>query len=516
MGEILLAGGAVLDGTGRPARREDVLIRGDRIVAIGVGERSPDWEVIDCAGLHVAPGFLDAHSHGDHEVRQNLPHKVKQGVTTEVVGNCGISIFPARAGCRQTNGERFGDDVDLPGAAAYLAGLETSGTRLNVAALTGNGTLREFIMGTRADSPNEEEFQAMERVLEECLEAGSLGLSTGLNILPSSFASTAEVIRLCGVVRTHGAYYTTHMRDYKFRVWEAIDEAIEIGRRADVPVQISHLQVVGQKNWAKLDGALERIERARASGLDIAMDAYPYLAGSCSLIQFLPGWCQEGGVPRLLERLASAAHRDRIARETDDNMANTWDDLVVSDVRTAANRTCVGKSIARLAAERDAPARLTAMNLLREEDGYVYVISFNNNEANLRRVLTHPLTSLITDGLVTEGLSHPRTFGAYPAFLGEYVREKRWMTLEEAIVKTSAGAARRFGFRGRGVLEAGGFADVVVFDAETIGTEADYQHPEREPRGIVHVLVNGVFAVRGGALTEARAGRPIRHVATAR
>jgi len=516
MREILLAGGAILDGTGRPARREDVLIRGDRIAAMGVWERSPDWEVIDCTGLHVTPGFLDVHSHGDHEVRQHLPHKLKQGVTTEVVGNCGISIFPARAGCRQTNGERFGDDVDLPGAAAYLAGLETSGIRLNAAAFTGNGTLREFIMGTRADPPSEDEFRAMERVLEECLEAGSLGLSTGLNILPGSFASTAEVIRLCGVVRKHGAYYATHMRDYRFRVWEAIDEAIEIGRRADVPVQISHLQVVGQKNWEKLDGALARIERARGEGLDIAMDAYPYLAGSCSLIQFLPGWCQEGGVPRLLEWLAWPAQRDRIARETDDYMANTWDDLVVSDVGTSANRACVGKSLARIAAERDAPAPLTAINLLREEDGYVYVISFNNNEANLRRVLTHPLTSVITDGLITEGLSHPRTFGTYPAFLGEYVREKRWLTLEEAIVKTSAQAARRFGFRGRGVLEAGGFADVVVFDAETIGTDADYQRPEHDPRGIIHVLVNGEFAVRGGALTEARAGRPLRHAAPAR
>jgi N-acyl-D-amino-acid deacylase len=282
-----------------------------------------------------------------------------------------------------------------------------------------------------------------------------------------------------------------------------------VARAAEVSLQISHMQVVGQKNWQKLAVALEHVERAWREGLDTAMDAYPYLAGCCSLVQLLPQWCQIGGIPELLNRVASPATRNRIARETDDQMSNTWDDIVVCD----ENKSLAGKSIAFIAAERGANSSETALDLLVEKEGHVFIISFNNNEENLRRVLTHPLTSVISDGFVLKGNSHPRTYGTYPTFLGEYVRDKGWMSLPEAIVKTSALAAKRFQLRGRGTLARGNHADIVVFDPSRIGTRSDYTKPAQDPEGIHYVLVNGRVAVRDGQLTSERAGMPLRAAA---
>jgi dihydroorotase/N-acyl-D-amino-acid deacylase len=325
--------------------------------------------------------------------------------------------------------------------------------------------------------------------------------------MPSSFADRDEVVRLCQRLTAHDGIYATHMRDYKFKILEALDEALSVARLANVPVQVSHMQVVGKKNWAKLDGALDLIEKNLKSGVDVAMDAYPYLAGCCSLIQFLPDWCQSGGVPRLLERLGSPATRSSIASETDAYMSNSWDDLVISEVRTLANQSKIGKSIAKIAAEQGRQPELTAVDLLREEEGNVHVISFNSNEENLRTILTHPLTSVVTDGFVMEGTSHPRTFGTYPKFLGEYVRNKRWLTIEEAVRKTSTLPAQRFRLRDRGSLKPGSFADVTIFSGDRIGSDADYSNPKRDPQGIYHVLVNGQFGVRDGRLTDQLAGR---------
>jgi len=517
MRAILLKNGTVIDGLGRAPVRADVLINGDKIAGIGNIPESHDLEIVNCDGLVIAPGFIDVHSHSDKEILQHLPNKILQGVTTEIVGNCGYSLFPTHPnpeGVRLT-GEIF-DGEPAEGMATtedYFVAVEEVSSLLNVAALTGHVALRIYVMEMRREVPSPDEMKIMKRVLSSCLETGSIGFSTGLNCLPSSFAGSDELINLCQTLGEHKGIYTTHMRDYKFKVVEAVDEAITVARTADVPLQVSHMQVVGKKNWHRLDLALEKIEEARASGVDVAMDAYPYLAGSCSLIQFLPEWCQAGGIPALLTNLASPGKYKRIAAETDAYMSNTWDDLMVCEVRSTGNRTLIGKSIQRIADERDKPAPETALDLLSEEEGYVYLISFNSSEENLKKVLTHPLTSIITDGMVMEGGTHPRTFGTYPKFLGEYVREKRWMKLEEAIVKSSALAARRFRLDRRGTLENGGWADIVVFDAEKIGTKSDYDNPGQDPEGINHVIINGRFGVRDGELTSEKAGMALRHKA---
>jgi N-acyl-D-aspartate/D-glutamate deacylase len=301
------------------------------------------------------------------------------------------------------------------------------------------------------------------------------------------------------------------MRDYKFRVLEAVEEALDLGRRTGVKVEISHLQVVGSKNWDKQDRVLELIENAARDGVEVGVDAYPYMAGSASITQLLPDWCLEGGIPAMLEHLESKATFDRIARETDDYMANTWSDIVVCHTAEGASSGLHGRSIQEIADGRGRPAVDTALHLLQEQKGIVWIISFNQSEENLRKVLTLARTSIITDGVVSSGLSHPRTFGTYPKFLGEYVRDKRWLSLEEAIVKTGARASRHFGLRGRGTLQVGNWADVVVFDPERIGTRSDYQKPDQDPEGIRLVLVNGRIAVRDGALTGVHAGQALRH-----
>lgn len=516
MKRTLLTNATIVDGTGGPAYSASLLIEDDRIAATGVIDPSIEAETFDCSGLHIAPGFIDVHSHADMEVLARKPNKLLQGVTTEVIGNCGFSLYPTLPNMPKMTGEIFdGEPVEgMASAGHYFAALETAKPVLNVAALTGHSALRVYAMRMRSDLPSEEDFAVMEKALHASLQAGSLGFSTGLNCGAASFSNTDELVRLCGPVRRHGAYYTTHMRDYKFKVIQAVEESIEVGRRAGVPVQISHMQVVGQKNWHRLDAALELIESAHRSGLDIHMDAYPYLAGSCSLLQFLPKWCQDGGATGLLRELADPAKFDRIAKETEEGLANTWDDIIICGLKHLGARSLIGKSIQRVAEDRGLPPSTMAMTLIREQDGDVFIISFNNNEDNLRKVLTHPLNSVITDGFVLEGgLSHPRTFGTYPKFLGEYVRDKRWLPLEEAIVKTSAQAARRFQFHNRGLIAPGNFADLVVFDYSKIGTQADYSDPARDPEGIRHVIVNGCFGVRDGRLTGEAAGRPLRHQA---
>ena len=511
---MILANGTVVDGSGDAARKANVLVQGDTIGEVGAIEPSGDWETIDCSGLHVAPGFIDVHSHGDQEVLDHLPNKVLQGVTTEIVGNCGFSLFPTHPnpGGERLTGELF-DGEPTEGMAdtdAYFSALAGRRSRVNVAALTGHSALRMFVMKARREA-REPELTQLEQALDNCLASGSIGLSSGLNCIPGAFAEFHELARLCHVVKKHNAFYTSHLRDYKFKVVEAVDEALELGRATGAPVQLSHLQVVGKKNWHQLDAVLDHVDRAHRDGLDVAMDAYPYLAGSCSLTQLLPSWSLEGGIPGLLQRLATSGDYERIGAETDDGMSNTWDDIVICQVGTGRTEGIVGRSVARISAERDRRAAHVALDLLQEYSGDVRIISINNNEDNLKSVLTHALSMVITDGLVMEGISHPRTFGTYPKFLGEYVREKKWMSLEQAIVKTSALAAQRFRLQGRGAVKARHFADLVVFDAGTIGTTSNYDHPRRDPEGVRHVLVNGRCVVRDGKLTDELPGGAIRH-----
>ena len=516
--EFLLENATVVDGSGSPAVAASILVRDGKIAeVIPSGADLPALPSIACTGLVIAPGFVDVHAHSDYEVIEGRTNKILQGVTTEIVGNCSYSLFPMTPA---SNLKQLGSVYeDLPAltmlsAGDYFAAVETARPLLNVAALTGHSALRSFVIGMERRPPSASEQNDMERLLEQSLDEGSIGFSTGLNLLPCSFAGFDELVLLCRVLKRHGAYYTTHMRDYKFRVVEAVQEALRLAEESGAPVQLSHVQVVGKKCWRHLDTILELVDDAARRGIDAGMDAYPYLAGSCSIVQLLPEWCQDGGLQSLLDCLASPAQRDRIARETEDNMSNTWSDIVISGVHAAAGHPLLGKSVEDIALARGVPARDTAMDLLAEQDGHLQIISFNSRDENLRKVLSHPLTSVCTDSHVAKGLSHPRTFGTYPTLLSKYVRDLKWMRLEEAIVKTSALPARRFRLQGRGRIAAGNWADLVVFDAARIGTRSDHSSPAEPPHGIRMVLVNGEIVVDNGKLTGARPGVALRHSAS--
>lgn len=509
---ILLQNGTVIDGTGAAAQAAAVLIDGAKVKEVGQIVATPDMEVIDCTGLVICPGFIDVHSHADLEILQHRSEKVRQGVTSEVVGNCGFSLFPTlpRQGLSPTfnifeaRGEKEWED-----AGAYFADVEAARSYTNVAALTGHSTLRAHVSGVRAGKLDAAEQQRAEAALARCLEQGSIGLSTGLNEAPGGYGDIDELVALCAVVRQYGAFYTSHLRDYKFHFVEAVEEALEIGRRADVAVQLSHLQAAGRKNWDKMDPVLEAIDRAVAEGVDVGVDAYPYVAGSCNITQLLPLWCMEGGAGGLLERLADAELRPRIAAETEENMSNDWQDILIGAVE--GKDELVGKTVQDVADQRGIAGAQAAIDLLLENNGVVTIVSFNQSDENLRKVLTHPCTSIITDGLVTQGKPHPRTFGTYVKFLGEYVRDKGWLSLEEGVRKSTGLPAQRFGLEGRGVVAAGNWADLVVFSAEQIGTKATYQEPDLPPEGIQHVFVNGEWVLRQGALQEELAGQPLRN-----
>ena len=511
---ILLHNGIVVDGSGQPSQPGSVMIRDQTIESVGDITPTPDVEVVDCSGWVIAPGFIDVHSHADLEVMEHRPEKVLQGVTTEVVGNCGFSLFPAIPASNlaptfeifSRRGDRKWQD-----AAAYFDDLETSESYTNVAALTGHSTLRAGVSGMRAGKLDAAEQREVEKRLAACLEQGSIGLSTGLNEVPSSYGDFDELVKLCRVVKQYNAFYTSHLRDYKFHILEAVGEALDLGRQTKVPVQISHLQAAGYKNWGKMDDVLQLIDRAHAEGVDVAIDAYPYLAGSANLTQILPIWSQEGGSEKLLQRLREQDTYQQIAAETEGDLANRWQDIYLASMTNPDQQDLVGKTIQQIADDRGCSGIAAALDLLLENDATVMIVSFNQSEENLRKVLSHPLTSIITDGLMTGGKPHPRTFGTYPTFLGEYVREKRWMSMEEAIHKATGLPAQRFHLEREGHLRPGFQANIIVFSAEEIGTHSDYAEPDRVPQGIEHVLVNGSWAVRQGQVQQRFSGRALRN-----
>jgi N-acyl-D-amino-acid deacylase len=499
-----LVGGFLFDGSGDPPRLGSVLVDGDRIAATGELPLSPDARIIDCTGLAVAPGFIDGHSHSDLQLLDNRPEKVLQGVTAEVVGNCGFSPYPVPA-CRRelhefANGILAGQgDWGWASAKDYLDDLSRR-SRSGALSLVGHGTLRIAVAGTRLGPLPESDVVVMERLLADALTQGAGGLSTGLMYSPGASAPFEELVRLCGVVARHGKVYATHMRDYSDRLEEAVEEQLELARRTGCRLQISHLQAVGPRNWARQRRVLDRIEQAVESGIDVSFDCYPYTRGSTVMTQLLPQWALEGGIEGLLRRLADPQERRQIGSEAERDLAQGWDGIQVSAVGSVKNETLVGLSIAAIAGERHLTPVEGMLDLLVEERGDVNILEINQSEENLRETLCHPLANVISDGFYVKGRPHPRLHGTFPHLLGELCRERGWMTLQQAIHKITQRPAERFRLAGRGSLLPGFFADIAVFDPRQIGSPATYDEPDAPPLGIHRVFRNGRLLSNEGVI----------------
>jgi dihydroorotase/N-acyl-D-amino-acid deacylase len=490
---LYLSNALIVDGSGAEPYRGGVLLREGHVAAVGDGARPADADEVDVLGMVVAPGFIDLHSHSDLKVLENRREKSDQGVTTEVVGNCGFSPFPcgqhASLVAEQNEGILNGSSC-WDTAAGYLQSVREQSRLVDVQSLIGHGALRTAVMGMDATLPELRDLDAMERALDEALAEGAIGFSTGLMYAPGSEAPFAELEALCRVVARRGKLYTTHMRSYSWELVESVEEQIELARRTGCRLQISHLQAVGRDNWHKQRTALDRIEAARAEGIDVAFDCYPYVAGSTVMTQLLPQRALAGGLAGLLQKLDSNQVCDELERDLNKDTAQAWNDIFVSSLRTEGNRRLIGKHLAEIGESRGVTPARAILDLLREEAGKVNIVAFNQSEANLRETVTHPLSSIITDGFYVAERPHPRLAGAFPTLLGEFVREKQWLSLAEAVRKITSAPAERLGLHDRGTLSAGLRADLVVFDPQAIGSTATFEDPTGAPAGI-HLVIKG-------------------------
>jgi len=529
--DVKIEGATVVDGTGTAGGRTDVGIRDEAIVALGDLHREPAGRTLTVSGKVVAPGFIDMHSHSDWSLWANrrAESKIRQGVTTEVVGNCGFSPAPVATDYLD---DMRGFAIARPRALdfrwrsveEYLDALDADGTALNVVQLIGHGALRIAAMGLARRPPSAAELHTMQELLAAGMEAGAWGLSTGLIYAPGSYATTEEIVALARVAARHRGIYASHIRGEGATLLEAVAEAIHVGREADMPVQISHVKAAGRPNWGRVSDALALIDAAAAEGLDVMADAYPYTASSTFLRALLPPWALEGGIESMKRRLADADTRARIREEltvspTGQSLIDRvgWDNVLIASCprRPDAER----RRLSELASAGAVDAFDVLVELLTADDGQAHVITFQLDERDVRRALVHPRVMIGSDGSslapygeLGAGHHHPRSYGTFPRVLGEYVRELRLLSLPQAIHKMTGLPARRLGLRDRGVIRVGAKADLVVLDPRTVADAATYEAPHRYPLGVEHVLVNGRFVIRDGQHTGSLPGKLLRNL----
>lgn len=524
--DLVIHGGTVVDGTGAAAFRADLGVTGDAIVALGEIAPEQGRRAIDASSLHVAPGFIDIHTHSDPGVLAypTADSRARQGVTTELAGNCGGSAAPLvglEASARVEAWKRDGVTADWTDVASYLERVERAGLSVNHALLVGQGTLRSNCIGDVDRPLATEEARAIARALEEALDQGAFGLSTGLEYVPGRYTPTDEIVSLARLVARRGGLYASHVRNEEARLLEAVAEAIEVGRRAGVRVEVSHLKAAGESNWPKQGAALDLVESARAGGVAILADAYPYSAYSTTLTILMEGWAREGGSQAMLARFRDPEARARIRREVELQVRSdpgSWQRVVVSRVRTDRNRElAVGRSLAQIAADWSLEPADAYLRLLEEEKTAVSFIGHGMSEENVELVLRHPLvmigsdgSSMAPSGAAAQARPHPRSYGTFPRVLGFYARERGLFGLEAGVRKMTSLPADQIGLPDRGRIARGKKADLVVFDAAKLRDTASFEDPHRYPEGIAHVLVNGVAVVEQGEHKGARPGRALR------
>ena len=490
--DIVIRNALIVDGTGAPSFEASVGVRGDRIIKVGdIVERGA--VDLDARGLTVAPGFIDVHSHDDWAVLLDpeMDFKVMQGVTTDIVGNCGMGAAPNPAAAvifRALHGAsaKVPEWTDYPG---YLRALDENPPSINVAVLAGHGSLRLGAMGNAKREPSADEMATMRGWLRNAIDAGAVGLSTGLIYEPGRYARTEEIIELAREMRGSGALYASHMRNEARGLLDSVRETIRIGEEAGVAIQISHHKASGAENWGLVRESLKLIDAARKAGIDVTADQYPYTSGSTVLTAVL----QNGG----LDDSGARGGMGGVAPEN----------ILIASV--PSHPEWEGKRLDQLSAEMDLGAAEAARKIVNAEPGTVIIME-SMDENDVRTVMAHPSTMIGSDGLPMGGKPHPRLYGTFPRVIGHYAREGGLMTLEAAIHRMTGMPAEKFQLRDRGVIREGAFADLVIFEAKEILDTATYADPRRYPTGISHVFVNGTAVVRDGAHIGARPGRALR------
>jgi len=490
-----LCNATVYDGTGADPQQGDLLIDGMRIVAVGRFMPPAQAQKIDLCGQAVAPGFIDLHSHSDlHVLDANLA-KTRQGVTTEVVGNCGFSAFP-HCGCPDEVGAYNNGILSSTHTFASLREYRTalSGPQVpaHIETLVGHGTLRTAALRKNPALHGKALTVELCRLLDQALGEGAAGFSTGLMYAPGATAPLSELQELCTVTAQHGKLYATHMRSYSWELEAAVDEQLQLARSSRCRLQISHLQAAGRANWHRQQASLHAIECAHAEGVDVAFDAYPYLAGSTVLSQLLPQHVWERGFASYSEHIAAPDVRRELASWLDTHTAQRWCDILISShAPFPSGEQLARQNIADYAEAHQISGGEAILDLIERSQGQINIIAFNQSEENLRQLLTHPLAAVISDGLYTDGIPHPRLYGSFVHWLGYYVRQLNWLSLPQAIYKITGFPASRLGLRDRGRLTAGSLADIVCFDPAEIASPATYETPRACPTGIRAVYRNG-------------------------
>ncbi|MBY0494948.1 MAG: D-aminoacylase [Cyanobacteria bacterium] len=529
--DVLITNGRIVDGTGAPWFRGDVGITGDQIAEIGQLSGRTAAQTIDASNLVVAPGFIDMLGQSEFNVLADprAASKITQGVTTEITGE-GASIAPlndALVKSAQPTYDRFRVALDFRTLSEYFARLEQNRPAINVGTFVGAGGVRAYVMGSGQKVASPGELDEMKKLVDQAMQQGALGLSTSLQYVPGRFASTDEIVELARVAKQYGGIYISHQRSESGQIMTSLDEVFAVAERANIPAEVWHLKTAYKANWGRMAEVLKRFDDARARGLDVTANMYPYDRASNGLDACLPLWVREGGLDTMLGRLNDPALRDRIKRDMDDANAKDWENqwygsgggagVMISTVLDPALRKWEGKNLVEIGKEMGKDPRDAAMDLVIADRGETSVIISIMREDDVRLALSNPMISIGTDsgaraedGPFSESKSHPRAWGSFTRILGKYVRDEKLITLEDAIRRFTSRPAGRVGIADRGLLRPGMKADVTIFNPATVRDVATFVDPTHYSQGIEHVLVNGKAVVSGGKITAERPGRPIR------
>jgi N-acyl-D-amino-acid deacylase len=523
--DLVIKNGRIIDGTGNPWFEGEVGIQGEKIIQIDKRITTKAKRVIDAKGLIVAPGFIDAHTHSDAALLMNRSalNYISQGVTTNVIGNCGISAGPLN---KETVHDLLalvapdfkGDPSELwTTFGGYLDFLQMAGVAINVVPLVGHNNIRIAVMGIDERKPSKNELEEMKRLTEQSMSEGAFGLSAGLIYIPGLFTETEELIELCKVVSKYKGIFTIHVRGEGDTGEKAIQEAIEIARKAGVPLEISHLKSEKSRNWRKVHEKLDLIENARKEGIDVTADFYPYTFALTFLHSLFPTWLFREGLESISEKLGDATVREQLKeffRVAGDVIGiseqEDWRTVILSN---PSNPDYKGKSILEIAEEQQKEVIDTVCDLVQSEGISLGVLLLWMCEEDVDEIAKHSLTMVGSDGAVVASMSemvHPRYYGTFPRVLGYQVREKKLMRLEEAIRKMTSFPAQRFGLLDRGVLREGNYADISIFDPEIVIDRATIAEPNRLSEGIEYVIVNGTLVFEHGRFNEVYPGKVLR------